>query len=48
MKTFDVKYLDEVAIGLSVEEVRSRFAVFIEQAGEGSEFRVVCREYQKQ
>jgi len=48
MKTFDVKFLDEIAIGLSVEEVRSRFAVYIEQAGDGSEFIVVCREDQKQ
>jgi hypothetical protein len=47
MKTFDVKYLDEIAIGLDAEEVRSRFAVYIEQAGEGTEFRAVCREYQK-
>jgi hypothetical protein len=44
MKTFDVKYLGKVAIGLDGEEVMSRFRIYVEQAGNGSEFRVVCKE----
>jgi hypothetical protein len=44
MKTFDVKYLGKVAIGLDGKEVMSRFRIYVEQAENGSEFTVVCRE----